>query len=394
MNELNELIVTADTREEANRKVKTRVSCLEKYITEHGGVFEHAALPNKYGLDYKIEGFYRNVQVNLGIEYKTLPDLISNSSILNTRLASACQEYQDTALFIEMGNYITSSKDGIHAFFVNPAVIDGFIDELMNTAMLEGMIESWTRDGLHIRKFRNEDEFPQYFIDLLGYIVKPFHSGLELSNGNYKSQYLSSLAKLPGIGFKTASKILNSFPNYYWLSSYDVSQLQKVLGNITGRKLHDFLHNHEFETGKWRQTGKLYFDAIPGETTESSQQPQIGQISNDNIQVNTKPLASQENPPDKKISDLNKNKLSDPIENQKFAPSVDRGLLEFIKKKPRTLKDIQKEFPYSPELVLSLLVPLRKENKVWFNSATKTWEYGRDKTPHPVKAEPELDVGV
>jgi len=255
------------------------------------------------------------------------------------------------------------------------------------------MIESWTRDGLHIRKFRNEDEFPQYFIDLLGYIVKPFHSGLELTNGNYKAQYLSSLAKLPGIGFKTASKIMNYFPNYYWLASFDVSQLQQTLGKVTGKKLYDFLHNHEFETGEWRQSG-LSGQLSSDTKQECKEKPQISTESNDNIKDNTKLSNPQENSLNKKINDSNKNELPNPPKNTTFAPSVNRGLLEFIRKKPRTLKDIQIEFPYSPELVLSLLVPLRRENKVWFNSATKTWEYGRDKTPHPVKAEPELDVGV
>jgi hypothetical protein len=74
-NEFSELICIADTRE----RMQSRINRMETFITSKGGLFDRSKLDL---CDYHIEGYFREKQISIGIEYKTFIDYNSSNCSL------------------------------------------------------------------------------------------------------------------------------------------------------------------------------------------------------------------------------------------------------------------------------------------------------------------------
>lgn len=371
----NELCLEIDTRE----RQKSRINRIKEFFESHGAAVEFTALPNKMGLDYAVSGFYRDVEVKLGVEYKQLWDLISNQDTLKPRLASSFKIYNAVSLVIEMGDYELSIKEGdngIQAWFTNPAVRDGSCDSLMNSAMFEGMIESWTRDGVHVRKFRNESEFPQYIVDLLGYVTKPIHSGLELDDNSFIAHYTNVLAKLPGIGFKTAQKLILAYPNAFWLISAAEEDIAEYIGTKKAKKLYDFFHCHDLETEEWRnhkpagnteENAVTAIESLLNETTNSDQEGKdaLGTLLKENHTFPNPPIIpSSESIPLSLVAvqpeQPTKEEIELGLEHVAFKEKpLDEMIYDFVKVEPRKPSEVFDAFKptgYSMDKILEVMV--------------------------------------
>ncbi|MFU8767881.1 MAG: hypothetical protein ACNA7I_09530 [Candidatus Methanoperedens sp.] len=234
-NELNELILTVDTREQNTRRIDT----LRAWFEAHGGATERTKLDL---CDYRIEGTFRGVEINLGIEAKSLGDFSTSFQDLPDKLARSYELYTDVGLFIEMGNYtFTPEEDDFHSNVVTVVNPRDNISVSVPLAVLENLTESLQTDGIHVRQLRSEFHFPYAVADLLIYLVNPIHTGLEIKSKGY--EYINVLAKMPGVGYKTALKISDKFKSLHDLCACSLPELQGVVGKKKGLTLNQFIHN-------------------------------------------------------------------------------------------------------------------------------------------------------
>ncbi len=180
-NELSELILTIDTREQNQRRIDT----LKMWFEFHNGIVEH----NKLDLcDYKIEGTYRGIDINLGIEAKSIGDFSTSFQDLPDKLARAYELYTDVGLFIEAGNYtFTPELDNFHSNIVTVVNPKDNVSVSVPLAVLQNLCASLTRNGIHVRQIRSEYAFPYDLANLLIYISNPVHDGLHIKNKDYMS---------------------------------------------------------------------------------------------------------------------------------------------------------------------------------------------------------------
>lgn len=260
----SDLIVTADSHEQANCEVKTRVLGLQKFVEEMGGCFQVEHLGDGYGLDYKVEGYFKDKEISLGIEYKQfLNDFVPNHGTLEKRLGAAREHYDNIALIIEGEALARTSRlvGDKNIWYVNPAVQDGLANQLMNRQMFEDRMQVWTESGILIRNIKQEEDFPDTFLYLLEYITKAddWYSKhkIDLPNTSFKNQYINMLLapKIDKIGLKTAEKIISMYPNPYWLIVDGEDNLKDNLGKVTGGKLFNFFNNKDLITVEWQNGG-------------------------------------------------------------------------------------------------------------------------------------------
>ena len=76
MNELENIIVTIDTHEEANKQDKTRTKAIEEWGNKYGAIIEHRELEL---CDYSLVGEFREKEINLGLEYKAWDNFLSDT---------------------------------------------------------------------------------------------------------------------------------------------------------------------------------------------------------------------------------------------------------------------------------------------------------------------------
>ncbi len=134
----SELCIIADSRE---RDAK-RISAVKEYVEKLGGVFEVSGLPNNGGGDYHIQGYYKESEIDLCIEYKTLVDFSSSYQQLPERFRNAYTMYNEVALVLEIPKYSFSIEaDGFHGTIQNKAVRDGSAD-VLKYFTFQGMLQS------------------------------------------------------------------------------------------------------------------------------------------------------------------------------------------------------------------------------------------------------------
>lgn len=248
-----ELIVTADSRE---RDAK-RVQSLCGFVGFHGGAFEVLGLPNNGGCDYRVEGVYKEQDINLGIEYKTLTDFSSSYQKLGQRFRNAYNYYDEVALVLEVPKYaFTLEPDGFHGTISNPRVRDGKAD-VLKYATFQGVLQSIARSGVYVVRIQNSDEFPYALGWLVNYISNPIHTMMDWGLNEYSDQYLSSLSKIPSVGIKKASKIASEYPRYHELVEASQKELQELLGDRGGSAVYEFLHGTDDDSWKPNNTTKL-----------------------------------------------------------------------------------------------------------------------------------------
>lgn len=241
-----ELIVTADTRE----KDAKRVEAVQKFIELHGGAFEVAGLPNEGGCDYRVDGVYKNQDINLGIEYKTLIDFSSSYQKLSQRFRHAYSYYDEVALVLEVPKYSFSVEDdGFHGTINNPRVQDNKAD-VLKYGTFQGILQSIARSGVYVVRIQNSTEFPYALGWLVNYVANPIHTMMDFGLNIYFDQYLSSISKMPFVGIKKASKIAEAYPRYQELVSASLKDLKELLGDRVGNSVYEFLHGDS----SWKPT--------------------------------------------------------------------------------------------------------------------------------------------
>lgn len=490
MSDLSEVFCIIDTREQN----KARITAVTEFIESHGGAVEHSKLDL---CDYKIEGIFREKEICIGIEAKSLTDFSGSYQELPDKLARSFELYNDVALFVEIPQIRTTSSDGFHATIVNQSVPDGSAD-VLQYAVLQNSLESWQREGVHVRQLQSETLWGYAIASVLINITKDTHRGLEITKvKDYKSQYLNILTKFDGIGQKTAlNKILPNFPNLYWLCTYSEDDLKDALGKVTGTKLYQFIHNNDLITSEWANNGSKTQISKETEKSLKSNPEQSSEVKNpelayldenkpvfkevsrrvikdgkidfsalmeqdqvevikwspkvlDMIKQNAKgvelnklhEIFQQEDMPTYILNNIIDKLMQDgdcyepkigllvatnplqsssavAVESHTIAsssnipatgthdtlpesPSNDefkanprlKDIVEFIRRHPRTLDDVGKEFGLSQKACMDALYYLKDEKKrIWFNKATLCFEFGCDKNPAPVVADKEYEV--
>ena len=74
--ELENIILTIDTHEEANKSDKTRIKAIEEWGNKYNAIIEHRELEL---CDYSLVGEFREKEINLGVEYKAWDNFLSDT---------------------------------------------------------------------------------------------------------------------------------------------------------------------------------------------------------------------------------------------------------------------------------------------------------------------------
>lgn len=237
-NDFAELILTIDTRE----KGIERINSIQNYFELRGAYVEKKSLKR---CDYWIDGNYKDVSVNLGIEYKTMEDFAGSFQDLSWKLAESYDTYSDVALFVETGNYDLIDVD-------NGTLVRNYkIKDVVGTLrydVFQNLIRSFAIDGIYTQTFINVFEFPRSVHNLLNYIVKPTHKGVQYKTEDAKSILKNMIMQIPGIGVHKANQCIEKFPTMYDMCLLSVDNHQEALGKITGNRVHDLLREGEWKT--------------------------------------------------------------------------------------------------------------------------------------------------
>ncbi len=251
---LSEISITIDTREQ-NQK---RINAVESWAIKHGAIVEHSALKL---CDYKIEGTFNEVDVCLGIEAKSWDNFLSDKiDDMEDKLVRSQEIYTEVALFIETGNYSFNVQENGHCNLnhTNPMLDkDHYEDHVLVPALstktlaaFEGFCDTLQRSGIHVRQLRSEAHFPYAIFNLLTYLQTPHK--IKVKYLSYKEWLINQYTSIPEVGYVRAKKLIENYPNPFWVCSASEDSLIEVLGRTTGQVVYQHLHNHEFETPEWK----------------------------------------------------------------------------------------------------------------------------------------------
>jgi ERCC4-type nuclease len=233
----SDTVLTIDTREQ-NR---LRIQSVREYFEEHGAVVVREKLDL---CDYRVEGTYRGVEMDLGVEAKSLPDFMGSIQDLPHKLLRSYDLYRDVGLFLEASSLDLSVEEGKPVMILHPARDRG-VESTIPLSALENALYSWNLAGVHVRRLYSEKQFPFSLESVMDWIAKPIHDGLYQRGraGDYTLQYMNTLVKIPGVGGKTARKILRNWVNWRQLVEAQRRELEEVLGKARGRRLYEFLRS-------------------------------------------------------------------------------------------------------------------------------------------------------
>lgn len=315
---LSECFCVVDSREKNTKRIES----VKEFMESHGGAVEFGALPL---CDYKIEGIFREKEICIGIEAKSLTDFSGSYQDLPDKLARSFELYNDVALFVEIPQIRTTSSDGFHATIVNQSVPDGSAD-VLQYAVLQNSLESWQREGVHVRQLQSETLWGYAIASVLISITKDTHRGLEITKlKDYRSQYLNILSKFDGVGLKTAQKIIKAYPNLYWLCSSSEEDIQDCIGKVTGKKLSDFIRNNELITAEWTRFGSK--EQSQDFQQNASEIKPKQEISPQNIQTTKKDKKSLKSNPEQS-SEVKNSELAYLDENKPVFKEVSRKVIK------------------------------------------------------------------
>lgn len=239
---LSNIIITVDSREQ-NKK---RISSVELWGAQHNAVIEHHKLER---CDYSLEGTFNGYEISLGIEAKSLSQFCSeDKKEIKRKLVESYNYFSEVAFFIETGNYEYADLDGKKLIQIRAGT--EFINGC-SLAEFEGTLETLQASGIHVRQLRSEFQFPDSIHNLLTYITNE-HELITTKSKTYPEAYKRTLMSLQGIGIQGARKLIEAYPNMFWLCSASEESYQKILGKKTGSNLYSFIRNHELETDIWK----------------------------------------------------------------------------------------------------------------------------------------------
>lgn len=241
-NELEDIIITIDTREQNQKRIKS----VESWGIAQGAIVEHS----KLGLcDYRIMGTFRDHEINVGIEAKGLSDFCScDYEDLKRKLFDSFEIFEEVALFIESANYSFLNEGFGKSTIINSAVRDGSAN-VCNLAVLEGCCSTLPAYGIHVRQLRSEAQFPYSIENLLTYCIHD-HDIIKQDHKQYLRAYKHTLRS-----FMTSvqvKKAISSYPNLFWLCSASEESYKEVFGNKTGTQHYNFIRNPELVTEDWK----------------------------------------------------------------------------------------------------------------------------------------------
>ncbi len=186
---LSELTLTIDTRE----KDQSRINTISKYFKSRNAHVINSKLDT---LDYRIQGFYNNKEVDIGIEYKTGSDFAGNFTELNDRFARASLEYDDIGFVLQHDHTNITDKEILNTEVTaysyrvtNETVLS------CNYSTLQNTLRTYEREGILTGEINGLFEFPRMCIAFLNYITADDHKGIAFENGDKRNV----LMKVPGI---------------------------------------------------------------------------------------------------------------------------------------------------------------------------------------------------
>lgn len=235
---LSSLILIIDTREQDLK----RINNIKNFFEKHGAIVEHSKLDL---CDYHIEGVFRDKDINLGIEAKTLVDFSSSYKDLPHKLLKSFDLYDHVGLFVQTGSYsFNVGDDGLLCTIKNYAVQGGKSD-ILTLPSLENSLGSWANEGIIVRQLQHEAQWPYTMYNVLVNLTKEVHNGLQLKDIDDYSSTLNMLVKIPGIGIESAKKLIKQFGNFYWISVACADDLYITIGKQKGEYLYQFLRSKE-----------------------------------------------------------------------------------------------------------------------------------------------------
>jgi len=235
---LSSLLLIIDTRE----KDQKRINAITTFFEKHGAIVEKEKLDL---CDYHIEGIFRDKDINLGIEAKTLVDFSSSYKDLPHKLLKSFDLYDHVGLFVQTGNYaFTVGDDGLLCTIKNPAVRDGKAD-ILTLPSLENSLGSWANEGIIVRQLQHEAQWPYTMYNVLINLTKEVHSGLQLKDIDDRSVTFNMLVKIPGIGIESANKLIKQFGSLYWMVLSCWEDLESTVGKQKATTLYNFFRSKE-----------------------------------------------------------------------------------------------------------------------------------------------------
>ncbi len=255
--ELENLILTIDTHEEANKEEKTRIKSITEWFIFNGG---SEVYHEELGLcDYEFLGKFRGNPINLRIEYKTWDNFLTDSiDDMEDKLKRSKEICDTVALFIETGNYtFKPNLNNNHCildysgFVKNSMKQNGNLEPQSKTlAAFEGFCDTLQSNEIHVRQLRGEAQFPYSVYNLLVYLTTSHR--LKVKTMTYESWLLNHYMDLPTVGIVKAKNLILRYPNPFWIGSASEESLVAVLGAVTGRVVYQHLRSHDLETEAWR----------------------------------------------------------------------------------------------------------------------------------------------
>ena len=218
-------------------KQRPRIWAVSNYCMKRGA---EVIIDKLDRCDYKIEGFWNNRYVNVGIEYKTLEDIAGSLDDLEWKLPECYKHFDTVCLFVEGKQNIIKNGDFYYIKNYrekNASVLryDKFISRM----------ETWRNQGIIVREFEKECMFPIVLEDVLNWITKDVHKTFSAKLPTNEDLLIKTLTQIPGIGIIAVMKILKTYPNTSIkdLLGYSIEDLQKLIGKDKGKRLYSALNN-------------------------------------------------------------------------------------------------------------------------------------------------------
>lgn len=395
------LIIQIDSRE----KDQSRIKAIQEFFESHNAIVEMTTLKS---CDYAITGLFHDVNLNIGIEHKVLTgDFFPSLNDMPTKFFEAYKIYNDVCLFIEEGAYnIKITDDGMDAWIQNHAMqaVTG-VEGIGTLSMYNNFLGSMSEAGIHVRPFRSVAHFPIVVSGLIKHLTKPIHRGIALGSPiNTYQIMMNQLVWIPGIGAKSAEKMLQYIPNFERFITMSLEDFQNILGAVKGKQCYQFL-KEESRKEECAKNWDLLYEKLSKKQKPSNKkinQEKASKIEQDNIEKENKEDSERilnelkKTHPDANLTHLNQfEQIVSPttIKETELLPRV-TDVLEYIRQKPRTSDEIRQYFGLSHDYTFTKLMEYKNNKKIWFENSTKKWNFGLDNNPMPVKADTKMDLGV
>lgn len=235
----SDLNLTIDTRE----RDQGRINRIKMYFENRGAEVQRKALQD---FDYHVTGEYKEWPIDLGIEYKTINDIVSTWKELPERFARAVQHVDHLGLFIE-GRITTHTHQDTGVIFVENSTADETGETMTYSTMMSKLLQWSMYSGLYVWNFQTVRDFGPSMENLLNHITNVPHSLLELPRKDVKRDRFAFYQNIPSIGGKAAF-ILSAHDLGYWISHQE--ELLQVMKPSKTQKILEFVGAGRIENAR------------------------------------------------------------------------------------------------------------------------------------------------